>query len=126
MRPLRLRLTSRLPQLEIWTLATAAVVAVALQTGCTKGVEFGVSEREIFVDHSRNGRSGHMGHALVDAGGGRILDFYSNCDGRRCDGHSGFGWMEYRISEDYGKTRATMLVSYFPADAKIIYHTIES
>lgn len=104
MRPLRLRLTSRLPRLEIWTLATAAVVAVALQTGCTKGVEFGVSEREIFVDHSRNGRSGHMGHALVDAGGGRILDFYSNCDGERCGGHSGFGWMEYRISDDYGRT----------------------
>lgn len=65
---------------------------------------FTVSEREIFVDHSRNGRSGHMGHALVDAGGGRILDFYSNCNGRRCDGHSGDGWMEYRVSDDYGRT----------------------
>ncbi len=45
-----------------------------------------------------------MGHAMVDCQGGRILDFYSNVDYDRVDGHSGYGWMEYRISEDYGKT----------------------
>jgi hypothetical protein len=32
------------------------------------------------------------------------MDFNSNVSASRCDGHSGFGWMEYRISEDYGET----------------------
>lgn len=63
-----------------------------------------ISEREIFINHQVYHRSGHMGHAMVDAGNGRILDFYSNCDGDRVDGHSGYGWMEYRISDDYGKS----------------------
>ena len=63
-----------------------------------------LSTSEIFVNHQANRRSGHMGHAMVDAGNGRILDFYSNCDGELGDGHSGYGWMEYKISEDYGKT----------------------
>jgi len=65
---------------------------------------FSISAREIFVDHQAQKRSGHMGHAMVDCGKGRILDFYSNVDYDRVDGHSGYGWMEYKISEDYGKT----------------------
>ena len=65
---------------------------------------FAVSDREIYVDHEKARRSGHMGHALVDAGGGRILDFNSNCDYDRVAGHSDFGWMEYRISNDWGRT----------------------
>jgi len=66
--------------------------------------KFTVSEREIFVDHQKNHRSGHMGHAMVNCGGGRILDFYSSCDYDRAKGHSGYGWMEYRISSDYGRS----------------------
>ena len=65
---------------------------------------FSITEREIYVNHEKNRRSGHMGHALVDCGNGRILDFNSNVDYDRVEGHSGYGWMEYRISEDYGKT----------------------
>lgn len=68
------------------------------------GTRFTVSDREIYVNHEKAQRSGHMGHALIDAGKGRILDFNSNCDGKRCGGHSGWGWMEYRISGDYGRT----------------------
>jgi hypothetical protein len=80
-------------------MAAAAIVAVTVSA-----LGYTVSDREIFVDHAKNHRSGHMGHALVNAGNGRILDFYSNCDGARVSGHSGYGWMEYRISDDYGKT----------------------
>ena len=86
--------------------AFAAMTGVSFAGGYRTpgGKDFTVSEREIFVDHQRNHRSGHMGHALVDAGKGRILDFNSNCDGDRLGGHSGYGWMEYRISDDYGRT----------------------
>lgn len=63
-----------------------------------------VTSREIFRDNAKDGRSGHMGHALIDCGKGRILDFCSNCDGKRVEGHSGYGWMEYRVSTDWGKT----------------------
>ena len=68
------------------------------------GRGYAVTVREIFIDRQKDGRSGHMGHALVDAGGGRILAFSSNVDGQRCAGHSGYGWMEYRVSDDYGRT----------------------
>jgi len=59
-----------------------------------------------FVDHSKNDRTGHMGHALVEYGEGKILAFYPNCssEDKRWNGHSGYGWMEYKRSEDYGKT----------------------
>lgn len=56
------------------------------------------------IDNQARGRSGHMGHPLLNLGNGRIMAFNSNVSANRCDGHSGFGWMEYRISEDYGET----------------------
>ncbi|MBO5330050.1 MAG: exo-alpha-sialidase [Anaerotignum sp.] len=65
---------------------------------------YSISDSEMFVNHQKNWRSGHMGHAMVDAGNGKIIDFYSNCDGERVEGHSGYGWMEYKVSTDYGKT----------------------
>ena len=79
-------------------------VSVAYEGVCA-GKRFVVTEGEVWRDNQSVGRSGHMGHALVDCGDGRILDFTSNCAGReRVSGHSGYGWMEYRISDDYGKT----------------------
>lgn len=57
----------------------------------------------LFVDHSRTGRSGHLGHALVEYGDGKILAFYPNCSDDS-GGHSAVGWMEYRRSEDGGET----------------------
>ncbi|MBR2837799.1 MAG: alpha-galactosidase [Kiritimatiellae bacterium] len=73
--------------------------------GTCGGVRYSVSDGVVWRDNESAGRSGHMGHALVDCGNGRILDFTSNCAGmERASGHSGYGWMEYRISEDYGRS----------------------
>ena len=61
----------------------------------------------LFVDHEKNHRSGHLSHALVEYRKGRVMAFYSNCSGKRnpyCPGHNGFGWLEYRRSEDGGKS----------------------
>lgn len=63
-----------------------------------------LSEPTLHVDNESRNRSGHMGHAMVNMGNGKILAFNSNVSAERCDGHSGFGWMEYRISEDYGES----------------------
>ena len=85
--------------------AVAAAVSGAAYEGACAGSRFTVSDGEVWRDNESVGRSGHMGHALVDCGNGRILDFTSNCAGmERVTGHSGYGWMEYRISDDYGKT----------------------
>ncbi|HNS32088.1 MAG TPA: sialidase family protein [bacterium] len=66
------------------------------------------NEGIIFVDHSKRGRSGHLGHALVEYQDGKILAFYPNCSGDNREGHfaghSGAGWMEYKRSEDGGYT----------------------
>lgn len=63
-----------------------------------------LSEPEIYVDNEKRGRSGHMGHALVEFAPGKIMAFNANTSAKRLQGHAAFGWMEYRISEDYGKT----------------------
>ena len=57
----------------------------------------------LFVDHSKTGRSGHLGHALVEYAPGKILSFYANCSDAN-NGHTGDGWMEYKRSEDGGRT----------------------
>ena len=57
----------------------------------------------LFVDHSRTGRSGHLGHALVEYAPGKILALYANCSDAN-GGHTGDGWMECRRSEDGGRT----------------------
>jgi hypothetical protein len=57
----------------------------------------------LFVDHSRTDRSGHLGHALVEYAPGKILAFYPNCSDVN-EGHNGDGWMEYRRSDDGGRT----------------------
>jgi len=91
--------------MTIWALGLMGAGALCADTLRTPGGKaFAITAREIYVDHEKDHRSGHMGHALIDAGGGRILDFNSNVDGDRCTGHSGYGWMEYRISSDYGRT----------------------
>jgi hypothetical protein len=57
----------------------------------------------IFVDHEATGRSGHLGHALVEASPGQIIAFFPNCsDVSR--GHNGDGWMEFKFSNDGGRT----------------------
>ena len=59
---------------------------------------------EIFIDHEKDGRSGHCGHALIEFESGKIMAFYSNTSAKRFSGHSAYGWVEYKISTDYGKT----------------------
>ncbi|MBR2439262.1 MAG: exo-alpha-sialidase [Lentisphaeria bacterium] len=63
-----------------------------------------ISEPELYVDNESRHRSGHMTHAMVEYEPGKIIDFNSNCSAERLYGHSAFGWIEYRYSEDYGKT----------------------
>lgn len=70
--------------------------------GCAGKLCF--SEPELYVDNQSRHRSGHMTHAMVEYAPGRIIDFNSNCSAERCLGHSAFGWIEYRYSDDYGKT----------------------
>lgn len=63
-----------------------------------------ISDAEVYVDNQSRGRSGHMSHALVRLGPGRIMAFNSNCSPKRLSGHAACGWNEYRISEDDGVT----------------------
>ncbi len=61
------------------------------------------NEGILFIDHSQTGRSGHLGHALVEYDNGKILAFYPNCSSDN-KGHSAVGWMEYKRSIDAGMT----------------------
>ena len=57
----------------------------------------------LFVNHAANNRSGHLGHALVEYEDGKVIAFYPNCSADN-KGHSAVGWMQYKRSEDGGKT----------------------
>ena len=63
-----------------------------------------MSNIETFVNHQKNNRSGHLGHALARCKDGSILAFYSNCSGSVNNGHSMYGWVEYKRSADNGAT----------------------
>jgi hypothetical protein len=66
----------------------------------------------LFVNHEPQSRSGHMGHALVEYAPGRLLAFYPSCSSEdaRFKGHSGYGWMEYKRSEDGGATWSAPII----------------
>ncbi len=63
-----------------------------------------LSEPIIFEDNEKKERSGHLGHAMTEVAPGKIIAFYANSAAIRNAGHSGFGWMEYKTSLDYGET----------------------
>ena len=63
-----------------------------------------LSDPILYVDNESRGRSGHMSHALAEFKKGCFIDFNSNCSAFRYGGHFPYGWVEYRISEDCGKT----------------------
>ena len=63
-----------------------------------------LTDPEVYVDNRARGRSGHMTHAMTEFSGGKFIDFNSNCSSVRAGGHSAYGWIEYRISEDNGRT----------------------
>jgi len=56
-----------------------------------------------FVDHEKNNRSGHFGHAMVQCANGDVLCFYPNCNTEN-GGHSGRGWMDWCRSTNGGET----------------------
>jgi len=59
---------------------------------------------EIYVNNEARFRSGHMSHAMAQFSPRCFIDFNSNCSAVKDDGHSAYGWIEYRISRDNGKT----------------------
>ena len=63
-----------------------------------------LSDPILYVDNESRGRSGHMTHALAEFKKGSFVDFHSNCSAVRNSGHFPYGWVEYRISGDCGKT----------------------
>lgn len=80
------------------------------------------SEGILYVDHEKNFRSGHLGHALVEYKKGCIMSFYPNCSGTRDDaypGHNGFGWVEYKRSADGGVTWDDTKILPYSYDALI-------
>ena len=58
----------------------------------------------LYVDNKSRNRSGHMTHAMAEFAPGKIIDFNANSSAAIYGGHSTFGWVEYRISEDGGET----------------------
>lgn len=81
-----------------------------------------ISDAEVFVDNKSRNRSGHMSHAMVEYGKGKIIAFNSNCSPSRLNGHSAFGWIEYRYSDDGGKTWSE--IHELPYSKKILYDGI--
>ncbi len=63
-----------------------------------------LEEPTLYVDNQSRHRSGHMSHAMAEFAPNTIIDFNSNCSALRINGHSTYGWIEYRISRDAGKT----------------------
>lgn len=63
-----------------------------------------VGDPTVYVDNEARFRSGHMSHAFAKFAPNKYIEFNSNCSAVRWDGHSPFGWIEYRISEDSGET----------------------
>ena len=59
-----------------------------------------LSDPILYVDNESRNRSGHMSHAMAEFAPGKIIDFNSNCSAAIYQGHSTFGFLEYRISED--------------------------
>lgn len=69
-----------------------------------KNYEIILSEPTIYVDNRSRKRSGHMTHAMAQFAPGKIIDFNSNSSAVIHGGHSTYGWVEYKISEDGGET----------------------
>lgn len=80
------------------------------------------SEPVVYVDNKKRKRSGHMTHALAEFAPGKIIDFNSNCTAVKYMGHSTFGWVEYRISEDGGETYSD--IYELPYSKKALYDGI--
>jgi len=58
----------------------------------------------VYIDNKSRKRSGHMTHAMAEFAPNCFIDFNSNCSAVRLGGHFPYGWVEYKISKDGGKT----------------------
>lgn len=67
-------------------------------------------EPVLYVDNEKRGRSGHMTHAMAEFAPNCFIDFNSNCTIHRIDGHTPYGFIEYRISRDGGNTYSDIQV----------------
>ena len=74
-------------------------------------------EPTVYVDNEKKKRSGHMTHAMTEFAPGTFIDFNADCSPTRCGGHSAYGWVEYRVSRDAGKTYS---------EAKVFPYSMES
>ena len=83
-----------------------------------------LSDPILYVNNESRERSGHMSHAMVEWAPGKIIDFNSNCSAAIHMGHSTFGWIEYRISEDGGNTFSKEYD--FPFSKKVFYDGINT
>lgn len=63
-----------------------------------------IEKPHIYVDNESRKRSGHMTHALARFSENEFIAFNSNCSAKRWGGHSPYGFIEYRLSQDSGKT----------------------
>ena len=63
-----------------------------------------VEEPTVYVDNQARNRSGHMSHALAEFKPGCFIDFNASCSAPLRIGHLPYGWIEYRISTDAGKS----------------------
>lgn len=75
-----------------------------------------VEEPELYVDNKNRGRSGHMSHAMAKFDNKCFIDFNSNCSPVRWNGHSPYGWVEYRISKDAGRSYSDAKVLPYSRD----------
>jgi len=75
------------------------------------------NQGEMFVDHQSAGRSGHMSHAMARIAPRKFIDFNSNCSAVRIGGHFPYGWVEYRFSEDSGKTYSDVQALQYSVDS---------
>ncbi len=69
-----------------------------------EGYTVEIGEPILYVDNKSRNRSGHMTHAMAEYAPGKLIDFNSNCTAVKYGGHSTFGYVEYRLSEDGGET----------------------
>lgn len=83
-----------------------------------------LSDPILYVDNESRKRSGHMSHAMAEFAPGKIIDFNSNCSAAIYQGHSTFGFLEYRISEDGGESFSEPRV--FPYSLEQLYDGIHT
>lgn len=65
---------------------------------------FTVSDEKLFHDHSKDGKSGHLGHGMCEYKEGCVLAFYPVNDGEKWSGHNGLGFCKMKRSYDSGET----------------------